>query len=87
MNEHIGLNTLNLIAYGETNLNYVRSSVNLAKFYLEYKNYAKQAKMHCENTITIFDKIQLNNENNVLYNETGMILYYVIGRACTLLKK
>jgi hypothetical protein len=82
LDECVGLKTLTLLYYGELHLNYAKTCLKLAEFYLEYKNYPRQAKMHCENGLDV-----MKNVVSVESNEVYMKLYYLMGRASTISKK
>ena len=88
LDEFICLTTLNFISYGDNSINYAKACFRFAEFYLEYKNYPKQARKHCENGLDAMKHvISAKNNNETECNEVLMELYYIIGRASTILKK
>ena len=88
LDEHIGLMTLILVSYGESHISYAQACYKIAEFYLEHKNYPKQAKKHCENGLDTMKQVKANKTNSdIECNQVYMGLYYVIGRAYTILKK
>ena len=88
--ERIGLICLNDAIHGKRSLNLSHAHVNLGQAYLNYRNLPKQAKVHCEKAW----KIQVECLKENIYEEFSlddsyhqMVLNFVYGRACTLLKE
>ena len=100
--ELIGVISLNQVIYGQSHWKLAWSHIHLAQIYLEYKNLPKQAKHHCEQAWSIFLEdlkdetcFNLNNTNesntyeyyNQDLNKHQMILNYIYGKSCTILKQ
>jgi hypothetical protein len=78
--------SLNEVIYGQSHYKTAFSYINLALIYLECKNLPKQAKNHCEKAW----QIKLNNlkqEEYLIDDKHEMILNFVYGRSCILLKE
>jgi hypothetical protein len=80
--------TLVSVSYGESHITFAQTCHMIAEFYLEYKNYPNQAEKHCENGLNTMKKVISNKTNSDdECHQVYMGLYYIIGRACTILKK
>jgi hypothetical protein len=93
---------LNRVIFGNTHWKLAWNHINLALCYLELKNLPKQAKEHCEKAWEIYledlRQEQINHLTDSEYetdrqfldqnsDQHHMILNYVYGRSCTLLKE
>jgi hypothetical protein len=88
LSEYITLTTLNLIGYGENSLQHAKACLRLAEFYLEYRQYAKQAEQHSRLAESILFKIDYDKHmKNEDYCCTWMHLYTVMSQAYSMLKK
>jgi len=94
--------SLNRVIFGNTHWKLAWNHINLALCYLELKNLPKQAKEHCEKAWEIYledlRQEQINHLTDSEYetdrqfldqnsDQHHMILNYVYGRSCTLLKE
>lgn len=100
LKESVELIGLNSVIYGENHIKLAWAHINLALVYLECKNLPKQAKLHCENAFRVqieyLKKLASDEEaceEDCLEDyEVGdqkhqMILNFVYGCACSLLKE
>ena len=90
LRESIELISLNSVIYGEHHLKLAWAHVNLALVYLECQNLPKQAKHHCENAFRIHvEHLKATGEVELEPNDQRhqMVLNFVYGRSCTLLKE
>lgn len=89
LKESTGVISLNEVVYGPSHLKSAWSYINLALNYLECKNLAKQAKINCEKAwmIQIQNLKTLEGEHDLIDQKHEMIVNFVYGRSCTLLKE
>lgn len=98
--ESLGCICLTQVIYGSSHWKLAVAYINLAQVYLEFANLPKQAKHHCEKAWTvlvdelkdqsIYEPNTNGSENTKLNpdsNKQQMMLNYIYGRACTLLKQ
>jgi len=103
LKELLGVNSLTQVIYGDTHWKLAWSHTNIALVYLEQKHLAKQAKHHCERAFQVYtDDLKEQARRQLLTNDGldlteefynpdefrhQMILNFVFGKACTILKE
>ena len=100
MRETTELSGLIEVIYGSNHIKLAWAHINLANVYLECKNLPVQAKSHCEDAFRIqieyLKKLAVEDhfspedglgEYEFMDQKYQMILNYVYGKACSLLKE
>ncbi len=84
---------LNLITYGQSSIEYAKSSLRLGEIYLEYKKYPKQADKHFKIAESILNKqnrLKRSQDKQQNYDDhyfTHMKLYYLMSRVYSMVKR